>query len=38
MKKKHIWKCKSCGARIKALGIVIFKPKKCPSCKSKEFE
>jgi len=35
---KHIWKCKKCGARVKALGGVMSKPKECPNCKSKEFD
>ena len=36
--KKHIWKCKKCGARIKGLGCDIEKPKFCFKCDSKEFE
>lgn len=33
-KRKHIWKCDNCGARIKSLGSTMTIPKECPSCKS----
>lgn len=37
---KHIWRCLSCGARIKALGTVMPKPKECPrpKCNGKDFD
>jgi|GEM_PF-5743013 len=34
---KHIWKCVYCGARIKALGSIMPKPKECPNCKHEDF-